>query len=439
MNDNLRNFLTLLNELQEKNKDMPFEFLADSRKIKQGDVFVALEGEKTDGHLFINQALDQGAALVLASKKQGIESEKIFYSENPLKLLKMVCEEFFKKHKPIIIGITGSCGKTSTKAILYHLLKHSFPTFVTKGNANSQIGLPLALMDLKPQHKLAVLEIGMSHKGEILRQVDWIPLNFAIITSIGLSHVENFTDGIYGIAKAKGEILEKNPDVLAFYNDHTNEFEPFKSYPKKQILLKEDIWVEGQNVFFHIKGKSLGPYPISHLPIHMLENLHLALACAIHLGASEENLYDAICEIKGEDKRLEVKKINQMIFVDDSYNASPSSMEGAINYIKKLHSKRKLAVIGSMKELGEFSKNAHIKLAHQLNTSCDKVYCIGEETLDFEPVLKDKMLHFKVLDELKNKLLSELENEDLVLIKGSHSTGLFELFEMIESNYRISD
>jgi UDP-N-acetylmuramoyl-tripeptide--D-alanyl-D-alanine ligase len=235
----VENFLILVNKLQEKNRDDSFEFIVDSRKIKKGDVFVALVGEKTDGHLFIDEAIRKGASLVVASKKQSLLSDQIFYTKDPIDLIKKVCIERMKNFNPLFIGITGSCGKTSTKAILAQLLKKAFPVFVTKGNANSQIGLPLALMDLRKEHTIAVLEIGMSHQYEILKQVEWIPLKMAIITSIGLSHVENFKDGIEGIAKAKGEILAKNENVEAFFNDQTLMFEPFASYLHKNVYPKK--------------------------------------------------------------------------------------------------------------------------------------------------------------------------------------------------------
>lgn len=430
--DELENFLILLNKLQEKNKDLSFEFLADSRKIKKGDVFVALVGEKTDGHFFINDALLKGASLVIAQKKQEGFSDKIFYTADPIGLIKKVCMRRIKEYHPLLIGITGSCGKTSTKAILYQLLKKAFPVFVTKGNANSQIGLPLALMDLRQEHQIAILEIGMSQQHEILKQVEWIPLEMAIITSIGLSHVENFKDGIVGIAKAKGEILAKNKSVQAFFNDDTLQYEPFLSYLFKNVYPKKDILIENDRVLFNIDQNTYGPYPIGHFSQHMLENLHLALACALKIGVDPSLLKEAILELKGEEKRLEIKTIENITFIDDSYNASPSSMQGALHFIQKQQAKRKIACIGSMKELGEFSKQKHQELAVFLNEVCHRVFCIGKETLDFKPILQDKMAYFEDLETLKKAVVEEMQPEDLVLLKGSHSTGLFQLFEMIE-------
>jgi UDP-N-acetylmuramoyl-tripeptide--D-alanyl-D-alanine ligase len=176
----------------------------------------------------------------------------------------------------------------------------------------------------------------------------------------------------------------------------------------------------------------IGPYPIAHFPDHTLENLHLALACALKLGVSLDLLKEAILELKGEEKRLEEKAIKDVIFIDDSYNASPSSMHGALSFIKKKQAKRKIACIGSMKELGEFSKQKHEELALELNQVCDRVFCIGKETLDFMPILKDKMEYFEDLATLQKALIDQMQSQDLILLKGSHSTGLFQLFEMIE-------
>jgi UDP-N-acetylmuramoyl-tripeptide--D-alanyl-D-alanine ligase len=330
---------------------------------------------------------------------------------------------------PKTIGITGSCGKTTTKRFLETILSEQGPVFATFGNFNSQIGIPLALCSLHEMQKTAIIEMGMSHAGDIKKLVDWIYLDFAIITSIGLSHAENFVDKDHGIAKAKAEILTHNP--LGFFNEKTNLYQPFQTIACKQILKTTEISVSDQGVSFKIFDEVKGPFKTNIQASHLLENLHLALACSYKLGLCNEKIQAALLKLDVEPQRMQELKKQNIDFIDDSYNASPSSMREAVYYLKSKKAKRKIAVIGAMKELGLLSLKEHDHLGDLLIQDVDFVYLLGDETAIISEKIPQRSKHFSKLDDLKTDLESFLQEGDLVLVKGSHSTHLHTLVNSI--------
>ena len=197
----------LIEQLCKRLEGLEPRFICDSREVLPGDIFVALKGERVDGHEFVDQALAKGAFLALVKQGQG---EGRFVCHDPLEFINKLAQRNLKVYQPKVVGITGSCGKTTTKKFLDEVLNTSFGVFSTPGNYNSQIGLPLALCSLRPQHKIAILEMGMSCAGDIAKLMSWIKVDLAIITSIGLSHAENFKDLDQGIAKAKAVLILAN-------------------------------------------------------------------------------------------------------------------------------------------------------------------------------------------------------------------------------------
>lgn len=426
MKQNLNHYFQTLSSLQlDLDK---IRYVADSRLVQKGDVFVALKGENTDGHFFVNQAFEKGASLAIVKSDYSQISEKIFRVEDPYAFLRELASYKLKTYKPTTIGITGSCGKTTTKHFLEAILKAKFSVFSTPGNYNSQIGLPLALASLKKDQNIAVLEMGMSHMGDILKLREWIDLDYAIVTSIGLAHAENFHDQDIGISKAKAEILKGNPK--AFFNQKTAEYEVFQAASNYKILSTKEINIDQNGVSFCVDQKWLGPFKTTIDAPYLLENLHLAIALAISLGMTQEEIQKGLSYILPFEKRLSTKKIQNIEFIDDSYNASPTSMRGAITYLKQKNAKRKIAIIGSMRELGVVSLREHLQLASDLKEGIDLVICIGEETKPIVEALKEKAFFMQNLSDIIACLDSELKEGDLVLIKGSHSTKLYELFEL---------
>jgi UDP-N-acetylmuramoyl-tripeptide--D-alanyl-D-alanine ligase len=251
----------------------------------------------------------------------------------------------------------------------------------------------------------------------------------AIITSIGLSHAINFDDKELGIAKAKGEILKDQP--FSFFNENTASYEPFSSYTHRSIIHTDQINQTPLGFAFTLDGVQKGPFILGLQAPHLIQNLHLALACAYKLGLGDEKILKALKHLKTEPQRMTETLINEIEFIDDSYNASPNSMVAAINYLKNKDSKRKVAIIGAMKELGSSSEKEHLALALSLNDKIDLVYCLGEETKKLAEELGSKAILASSLESLQKSLQEVLKPGDSVLIKGSHSTGLHTLLKSL--------
>lgn len=421
-------FLEKIDEIAKKQGFYP-RFVCDSRQIQKGYVFVALKGERTDGHLFVDDALLKGASLCLIEENCDKQGSCLFKVLDVLEFIKQLAIFKVSAFKPKIIGITGSCGKTSTKNFLKTILEAKFSVFATFGNFNSQIGVPLSLLSLQKHHQIAIIEMGMSHKGDIEKLCQFVRLDYAIISSIGLAHAENFADKDLGIAKAKGEILLHQPK--AFYNEKTAGYEPFSSYVNKHVTMNGGIYIREKGVEFFLNNQWMGPFDLVVDARHLLENIHLALALAFELGMTQQELIAASKAIQTEKGRLHIFKKDQITFIDDSYNASPTSMKAAINYLKQYQGQRKIALIGAMRELGDISEKEHLALQDYLDDGVDYIYFIGDETLCLHEKMKDKSLFLDNLQDLIQHLKCFLKTDDVVLIKGSHSTNLHTLLGML--------
>lgn len=428
MQTQIENFLNKLQVLAVELGYYP-KFSCDSRLVEKGSVFIALKGSFTDGHYFIDEVMAKGASFCLVSSNYEKNEPYLFKVDDVLTFVKQVASYKIQLYKPITIGITGSCGKTSTKYYLAHLLEEKFRVFASCGNFNSQIGLPLALLSLEQKYQVAVLEMGMSHRGDITKLCTLFPLDYAIITSIGLAHAENFEDKDIGIACAKGEILLNHPK--AFYNQRTDDYLPFKDYDHKTVIHTSGISLFDQQTCFLINNQSVGPCYLHIDAPHLLENLHLAIACAKELGVTNEAIIKAAQELRAEKGRLAIVKKNQITFIDDSYNASPSSMKAAITYLKQQQGQRKIALIGAMRELGSITNQEHLNLYHDLKEGIDYIFFVGDETRALHQKLDKSSRFINSIDELVLCLKTFLTPHDVVLIKGSHSTHLHTVLDKL--------
>jgi UDP-N-acetylmuramoyl-tripeptide--D-alanyl-D-alanine ligase len=284
-------------------------------------------------------------------------------------------------------------------------------------------------MSLEKKHEVAVIEMGMSHQGDITKLCKVSPLNYAIITSIGLAHAENFEDKDLGIARAKGEILFDHPK--AFFNERTERYLPFKDYDHKVIVQTEGIKETKKGIYFLSDQEWIGPCKLQIDAPHLIENLHLAIALSRCIGLSHNDILNASQDLKPEKGRLDVIEKNQITFIDDSYNASPTSMKAAISYLKKQKAQRKIALIGAMRELGDITQKEHLDLHDDLKDGIDFVFFIGSETYELHQKMPMNSKYINGIDELTSDLKTFLNQGDVVLIKGSHSTNLHTLLDKL--------
>lgn len=428
MQSKVEEFFDIVEKIASTTGSMP-RFQASSKLIKPGDIFVAFKGKNTDGHLFADDALKQGASFCVVSDPSMAKKDGFFCVDDTLEFIQHAASVRLTMIQPYTIGITGSCGKTTTKQFLYTLLKQRFPTFATFGNFNSRIGLPLSVLSMPQDTKYAILEMGMSRKGDISDLRKLFNINASIVTSIGLAHAENFPDLDQGIASAKAEIMEGV--TLNIFHEKTDQYAPFLGCLNKYVVDTKRIKKTQEGIFFELEKKTYGPFKLKFDAPYLLENLCLVLALCQKLGLDLNEMKSEIEALNTEAGRLEFKVINGIRFIDDSYNASPSSMKNALDYFLGLEGNRKFAVIGAMRELGEVSEGAHMELYNPLSSGLQHVFCIGEETLPLASKLKQKASYFENLETLVHYLKNTLKKDDFVLIKGSHSTGLHELVKRL--------
>jgi len=403
-----------LNELLGSIEIIPFNLpnfkgvAVDSRKVEEGFLFIALEGKKTDGHLFIQEAQNRGAAAVIMKRGAKVSEVSIplIAVDDPLACLQEMARQLCRRHQAQIIGITGSVGKTSTKEFLAAMLSKKFHIRASPGNANTQIGLPLSILNgLESKDDCLILEMAMTESGQIRRLVSIAPPDYALITAIELAHAENF-QSLEEIAQAKGEILEHAKTKTAFLPESIR----FRNLLESIGTCKKRIVKPG--------------IVLSSLSKHQHANANLAAAAAIELGVSVADVQEAVHAIGTFNQRGEHIECDGITFIDDTYNAVPASVKAALSSLANFPAKRRIAVLGSMLELGRFSEQNHKEVGLAACESADMFFCFGNEWKSAYQDLKIKGYNVQCFDDiyqLRNALDCQLKEGDLVLIKGSRS------------------
>ncbi len=409
-------------------------FAVDSRKVLPGFVYFALQGVKVDGHDFVEEAFQRGAYVAIVSKA-GNYSGKTILVKDVRETLQMLANQKRKELDCIVIGITGSVGKTTTKEFLATLLASKFKVEKTPGSANSQVGLPLYILnELKPCD-IAIFEMGMSYAEEMKRLTQMAMPSHVLITKIAPAHIGNFPS-LEELANAKGDIL-KSPEIsyallpkFIRSNSHVAE-----------ILNGKDVEVEyfgsDCNLKYIDTGKGIQIFDVEiELPfeaLHLKENFFLAALIARKMGVSFEEIQKSAKSLKPFSKRFESKHINGIHFIDDSFNGSPTSMEAALNNLPKpMGGGSKIVAIGRMGDLGDQEEFFHEKIARIAEKNADVVFLYGEPFLKIKHKLKKvgiTTLFFSNFANLKKELLSVVKEGDVVLIKGSNSDKFWTLLE----------
>lgn len=395
------------------------EVSTDSRQIDEHTLFIALKGEKFDGHDFIPDVLKKGAPLVVSEKEiAGVDKARVIIVEDTLKAFGKLAQYNRRQYKGTVIALTGSSGKTTTKEELKAALSQYALTYATSGNFNNFVGVPRSLLDLDMNAKYAIIEMGMSAPLEIDYLVHLTEPDVALVTNVYPMHIE-FLKTIENIAKAKAEIFSGlKKGGIAVYNEDTNHAEILKAaaekYAKKIIPF----------------GKSHHPAVDLHLSEegeHYLYNAWAVLSVVEGLGLPLEKAVDAINNFSAPEGRGKKFNINlngrHITLIDNSYSGGPDATVMAVNSLGKQKG-RKIAVIGKMAELGDYTKEAHIRVGKALKENdIDVVIGVCEETKDMLAELSDKTEQYYfpsiegVSDFLQNKVL---QDGDVVLIKGSH-------------------
>ncbi|MEX1012304.1 MAG: Mur ligase family protein [Waddliaceae bacterium] len=384
----------------------------DSRKVQPGDLFIALKGAHVDGHDFLDEAKARGAKMAVVSRKTSSDLEQVVVVD-PIAILHEIAKEKLAKRSARVIAITGSYGKTTTKEFVATLLEEKFCVWKTPGNCNSQVGLPLELINgVQESHEILILEMGMDGPGQLDLLTSIAPPDIAVITCVSLVHAANF-DSIEEIAKAKGEILKRAKIRLIPYEwkGVLNGFTFSLSDPRADFYLE--------------KGSVELPAP------HFALNFLIASLIATLLGMEQTEILKRMEHLNLPEKRFQIIEKKGVTFVDDAYNACVDSVKAALCSMPK-RTGRRIAVLGSMLELGSFSEACHLDIAEFALPHLDQLIVFGKEAEVMHEFWKENgrsCLFFESIEELMKSMRKEICEGDVVLIKGSHGTGLWRIVE----------
>lgn len=438
----------------ENGKNIYNKVSTDTRKIKKNDIFIALKGEKYDANEYIEEASKKGAGLCIVDKikfkKENLQGcTSIILVNNTKEALVNLAKYYRSKLRVRVIGITGSTGKTSTKDLTQAALSDKYKVFKTKNNFNNNIGLPLMILELDNTYDFAVLEMGMSHFGEIHEMVDAARPEIALITNIGISHIENLKTR-ENILKAKMEItdffannckliINADNDLLSKLN--SDKYTVIKTgIDTKSDYTATDIKLSEREIefYFNCKSDEKFKFNVDVLGKHNVYNSLLAIACAREIGLDFESISRGLKNMQKTSMRLEIEKGKHCIIVNDSYNASPDSMKAAVDVLSSINHGRKIAVLGTMKELGEESYEAHKEVGEYLkDKKIDYLFVISE----FKDAYRTGFANDHFYKEFKNKneilgFLKGFINEgDVVLVKASRTEKFEEIAMELKNNF----
>lgn len=426
----------------------------DSRNIEKNTLFIAIKGDRFDGHDFIEDAVKKGVAAVLISEKY---FKKIKDLDIPVITVKDTvialgdaAKIWRSKLKTKVIGITGSAGKTTTKEIIATLLSEKFKVNKTFANNNNHIGVPLTILSTNEKHDVLVAELGTNHFGEIPYTSAILSPDLGLITNIGDSHLE-YLKNRKGVFKEKSALLNEaiKRGGKVFINNDDKILKEYGKTVKNKITYSLN---EKADYKVSIKGydkvarpqieikKNKNTFAVT-LPVSGEKNVlnfTAAYAIASELGLTSTQILKAVKKLTSYNKRLEINNYKKFTVINDTYNANPDSMKSALEILNKidLH-KRKIAVLGDMFELGKESKSKHLGLANFINnTKVDEVYSIGKMMKFMNQKLNGKTKvhkHFSNRESLKKYLQAFDINNSVVLIKGSRGMKMEEFVSVIES------
>lgn len=416
----------------------------DSRTINKGEVFLALKGERFDGHEFVKNAINKGAIGLIVNKNFSAKIKKglfYIYVDDTKKALGQIANYWRRKVNPKVIAITGSCGKTSTKEIIHALLSKKYKTLKNYANLNNYFGVSLTLLKLRDE-KFAVVETGINHKGEMKDLADVILPDGALATNIAPVHLEGIPS-LKEIYMEKSILLDYAKDVVFINVDDKY----LRSYSRDGVDVvrfgkKGDVRYKNVNILnerlmqleltdkSHNKQVISFPYP----GIGLAVNIAGAISVARYFNIDWEDIVDAIKNVSLPKMRMEIVKIGNTSVIIDAYNANPVSVKNAIETFNKFNFNKKCLILGDMRELGKWSKYYHAQLGRYLTKfHFNEIYFVGreiKETFDVFTRHKNKKVKYvESVYDLKKSVKNILKKNDAVLVKGSRAIALEKLFE----------
>ena len=431
-------------KLYEVYKQYPI-ICTDSRKIEDGCIYFSLKGENFDGNSFAIEALKKGAAYSITDNRSLPNTKDVIKVEDGLKALQELASYHRDQFDIPVLGITGSNGKTTTKELIHSVLTQKLNVLSTGGNFNNHIGVPLTLFGLKPEHDIAIIEMGASRQGDIKELCDIANPDFALITNIGKAHLETM-GGLEGVLKTKtelfdhirakgGELLVHSCDKLLVKNVSGKEAFYYGAMPTDDV---QGRIIRGGN-FVSVQWKrkddvsSIDDVPVVKTNLtgtYNLPNIMAAVAIGIVFGLTDVEITNGISSYQPLNNRSEVKKKGSNTFILDAYNANPSSMEVAITNLISSGAENHSVILGEMLEVGALSDEEHRNICTRLQSLRLRSVClVGKEFQQFQNEFVFNF--FLSVDELNEWLKKNPFENETVLIKGSRGNRLEKAAELL--------
>ncbi|MEM7581092.1 MAG: UDP-N-acetylmuramoyl-tripeptide--D-alanyl-D-alanine ligase [Mastigocoleus sp.] len=442
----------LVELLNAKPINLPFSALeqnitsiqTDSRKLKPGEIFLAFRGEKFDGHAFVEGAIAGGAIAGIVDNQYQSSNLPLLQVENTLKAYQQIGRWWRDRFNIPVIGVTGSVGKTTTKELISAVLGTQGEVLKTYANFNNEIGVPKTLLDLTPQHQYAVIEMAMRGQGQIAELTEIANPDIGVITNVGTAHIE-LLGSEEAIACAKCELLATMPANSIAILNHDNPL---------LLTTATKVW-HGTTLTFGLEGGDVQGKLIDSdtvevdqmrfkLPLpgrHNALNYMSALAVAKVLGIDWSTLQNGVTVNMPQGRSQQYKLPNNVVILDETYNAAPEAMTAALNLLAQTSGKRKIAVLGAMKELGEHSYSLHQKVGETVHHLKLDALLVLVDSKDAEAIAMNAngipTECFATHEDLINRLKSFIQEGDRLLFKAAHSVGLDKVVDQVRSDFSI--
>jgi UDP-N-acetylmuramoyl-tripeptide--D-alanyl-D-alanine ligase len=432
-------------EIIVKNNEGIFNKIStDTRKIQENNLFIALKGENFNGNDYTIQAIEKGASIIIIDDvKFKIEELKnrgtIIKVKDTKEALGDLARFYRKKIGVKVVGITGSTGKTSTKDLVAAFLSGKYKVFKTQGNFNNEIGLPLMIFELSKDYDIAVLEMGMSNFGEINKLASIALPDVGAITNIGVAHIE-YLKTRENILKEKMSITDffenKNSLIVNCENDMLKtivECDKFNlervGYDSTYNLYSKNIKLTSENTSFDVVTDDNENYrfTLNMVGEHNVLNALIGIQIARNFGLTFEEMEKGLGNFNATSMRLEVINKDKFTIINDSYNANPDSMKAALEVLKNYSGSRKIAVLGTMGELGDYAEEAHIQVGEFAKDKADILLTTGEFKEYYKKGFGERTMVFESKQELMQRLTDMIKVNDTILIKASRSAKFEEI------------
>ncbi|MDD2980968.1 MAG: UDP-N-acetylmuramoyl-tripeptide--D-alanyl-D-alanine ligase [Hespellia sp.] len=421
----------------------------DSRKVEKGSLFIAIRGARVDGHTFIPQVMEAGALCSLS--EDPIEDAPFPYIlvNSCEQALKDIAAHYRQALGIKVVGISGSVGKTSTKEMIGSVLSQKYSVLKTAGNFNNEIGLPLTVFNIREEHEVAILEMGISDFGEMTRLAKIARPDVCVLTNIGCAHLEQLGDRD-GILKAKTEMFDyMNSEGIVILNGDDDKLSTITSVHGKSPIVFglsserdvyatdiENLGLKGTTCTLHLPDMELTA--TIHIPgAHMVYNALAGASVGRALGLNADEIkagIEALVPISGRNNMIET---NGLTIIDDCYNANPASMRASLDVLATATT-RKVAILGDMFELGNDADVLHYEIGvHAVKSGIDVICCIGKLSRKIalgaqSTVSPSRVLSYKTKADFLADAPSVIHPGDAILIKASHSMEFPELVESLQ-------